>query len=130
MQLLLWILPAGAQHIPHLEWITPNTVRHSINCAKLCGEVALLAPDLHEEEGLVLVGDLHAVSLEEVVCYRDLCTISVFKVLGYGILIKDNIRNNVCFLVTPVSNDTMMFEFSDDLVLWTLDLITDLINSL
>jgi hypothetical protein len=66
MDLLIGVLSTGRKNISHLEGVRSDGLRNAIDGAELRRQVDALLTDLHEEDGLLLVSDLHAIRIEEV----------------------------------------------------------------
>ena len=75
--------------------------------------MTFLSSDVHNKKRLVLLCELEVVCFKEVLCYRDLVPLSIIEEFSNRILVKNYILHNVGFLISPVSNNTLVPEFSE-----------------
>jgi hypothetical protein len=105
LELLLRILATRCKHVTHASRVFSDTLRDTIDCAELRWDVALLAVDLHDEEGLLQVSDFHVIGLVEVLSDGHLLAIVCVEAHGDRGLLEVDIFNDVGLLVAVCADD-------------------------
>lgn len=100
--------PGVSKSIAHTSSF-PHGLRHTINQAKLSGQVEVPLRDIDFEERLTGVTDPQFVSLEEVLGNRNLLAIVLEEHFDW-VRVEDNVTDNILALVTPIGNDTAVDE--------------------
>ena len=117
LELLHRVLPCGSKDIPHPSRVLSDGLRDTINVAELRRDMALLPIDLHHEEGLLGVGDLEVVALDEVLGNADLLAISSHEPRGDGGLLEVDVLNKVGLLEAVVADDSLPLELEANAVI-------------
>lgn len=121
-ELLSRILTTGSENITHATRVVSDSLGHTVDCAELWWNVAILTVDLDDEQWLTSVGNLHVVSFQEVLSDAHLLAILSLKTHGDGILVEIDINDDVGPLVPVLTDDSLVLELVQNARLLVLDI--------
>lgn len=122
LELLSWVLATTCKDITHATRVFSDSLRYTVNGAKLWRNVAVLAVDLDNEERLLHVSHLHVISLHEVLCNTHLLAVKSLKAHVDRILVEVDVLNEVGLLMAIGTNHSLELELMLDATLLVTDL--------